>query len=170
MAGKYIESEKIDVFPFAKYRPDHLNNRLFYENNLTRLIRQLVDTEGFIISGGIDEKGKTTSVFEINIHGYYFRIEGGTELVDSSSTDSTLTGSSLYACIQLDDNMELKGQVNEQDQFTALYFTTDTPSSTTNLFSIKIAEKVDNNWQLVTTLNQKFSANSLTITEIDGKH
>lgn len=167
MAEKYIESQKIEVFPFAKYRKDHLNNRLFYENNLTRLIRQLVDTEGFIISGGIDKTGKTTSQgLEINIHGYYFQINEGTELVDSISI-----GSSLYACIQLDDNMELDGQDNDKNQFTGLYFTTEAPSSSTsNLFYIKIAEKVQDNWQLVTTLNQKFYSDSLNIAGIDGKH
>lgn len=45
----YINKDAISVFPLAKNRPSDRSARLFYENNVANIIRQLVDTEGFII-------------------------------------------------------------------------------------------------------------------------
>ena len=69
-----LSSTAVKVFPFARYRESRidLSSRLFYEYNVARLIKQLIDTEGFIISGKIDET--TCSVSEtvaLNIGGYY---------------------------------------------------------------------------------------------------
>lgn len=61
----YINKDAISVFPLAKNRPSDRSARLFYENNVANIIRQLVDTEGFIILPEV-ETDLTQDLFVLN--------------------------------------------------------------------------------------------------------
>lgn len=72
-----IQSKHIQVFP-APYRNVIANNgknisfnpesKLFTEDNLTRLTRNIISRDSYIIS--VDE---TSNIYEFCIHGYYFK-------------------------------------------------------------------------------------------------
>lgn len=170
-----LSSNSIKVFPFARYRSTavDISSRLFYEYNVARLINQLIDTKGFIISGTInDENCSVTSTLSFNIGGYYFEISTGTSLTPSASSNA------VYAYIILSDSVadendqqtppELVGQ-DEQNEFKALNLCDEEPKG--NVIFLKIAEKgSDGKWKLSNDSYKKFSLNSLTLTKIDGKH
>lgn len=162
-----IDSSNIKVFPFAKYRNDltDLGSRLFYENNISRLIKQLIDTEGFIISGSVDTLGNITSPLCFNLYGYYFEINSG-NLVDSTANTN------VYAVIDVSGNPpELQGQDNELQQFTAIEFVGTKPKGCeTSKHYISILKKVGNNWVIDLDSYTKFDVISLKIDKIDGKH
>ena len=101
-----INSTNIKVFPFAKFRQtSDLGSRLFYEMNVSRLIDQLIDVQGFIVSGKVDLSGIVTETLGFNIKGYYFEISPQTSIVPADATDS------VYARIQLEgEPNELVGQ------------------------------------------------------------
>lgn len=161
----YLDSDKIKVFPFAKTRADDdISSRLFYEENISRLVRQVVDTEGFVVSGGITSTGITSQEgLAINIHGYYFYIEKETSIVpDESST-------TCYASIKLTSGgsvSELIGQDNDKGKFDALNFT-NIPPEDTNVFYVKLAEKTTTGWVINNELKRKFN---FGYSAIDGKH
>lgn len=166
----YISSDKIKVFPFAKYRGNNydLGSRLFYENNISRLIYQLIDTDGFIISGNVNNNGVVIdSTFDFNLKGYYFSISAGTSLVpaDIGNADA------IYAQISLTDTTpaELQGQDNDDNNFEPLQIVTQ-PSISENTFNLKLLDKTDNRWQIAKESYVKFNPTSLNITKIDGKH
>lgn len=174
----YIDSENIRLFPFAKYRPHvmDLGSRLFYENNISRLITQLIDTEGFIISGSIRFDKTTNDVLVdtllcFNIHGYYFEIDPGVSILPSN--DAT----EIYAYIKLTEQVqdsesneisppELEGQ-DEILKFTGLTIDTTIPEGA---IGIKIATKDGDQWKIPESSFYKFSSESLNISKIDGKH
>lgn len=97
----YIASNNVEVFPLAKPRPDQRTSRLLYEENLTGIIRQVVDINSFIINNGntpslninyvVDANNNVTSTIadvtldsdlEFNIYGYYFKLKKGTSFKD----------------------------------------------------------------------------------------
>ena len=99
----HINTSSIHVFPLAKNRQEDRSARLFYENNIANLTRQVVDNVGFIItpksedlSTGISYKMSTTqpvngdyvgydfilkSDFCFNLYGYYFMLEPETTII-----------------------------------------------------------------------------------------
>lgn len=173
-----LSSNSIKVFPFARYRSTavDISSRLFYEYNVARLINQLIDTKGFIISGTInDENCSVTSTLSFNIGGYYFEISTGTSLTPSASSTA------VYAYIVLthsiaDENdqqtpPELIGQ-DDKGNFTALTLCDDIPTDIEgNVIYLKLAEKdINGNWVLADESYTKFSMQSLMLKKIDGKH
>lgn len=167
----FINSEKIKVFPFAKYsRPaNDLGSRLFYECNIARLITQLIDTDGFIISGDIDSNATVIETLKFNIKGYYFEILPETSLLP---TDIKAEDSSIYGIIYLTNSPE---ELDGQDDGT--YFTSFVISSSpidkenTTKYYIKLLEKdADNNWSIPKESYLRYNTSSLNIKKIDGKH
>ena len=160
----YLDSSNVKVFPFARFREQKdIASRLFYEENISRLIRQVVDTEGFVVSGGITSTGVTSQDgLAINIHGYYFYIEKETSIVPNESSTT------CYASIKLTSGgavSELMGQDNDEGKFDALNFT-DTPPEDANVFYIKLAEKTTSGWVINNELKRKFN---FGYSAIDGK-
>ncbi len=76
----YINKDAISVFPLAKNRPSDRSARLFYENNVANIIRQLVDTEGFIIlpEAGTDA---TQDLFVLNNDSSKTILDGAEDLL-----------------------------------------------------------------------------------------
>lgn len=173
-----LSSTAVKVFPFARYRESRidLSSRLFYEYNVARLIKQLIDTEGFIISGKIDET--TCSVSEtvaLNIGGYYFELQQGAQL-SPSNTSNVVYAYIVLTNISVDENNqptppELVGQ-DDKGNFTALTLCDDIPTGIEgNVIYLKLAEKdINGNWVLATESYKKFSMHSLLLEKIDGKH
>lgn len=173
-----ISSDKIKVFPFAKYRNTvDLGSRLFYENNISRIIYQLVDTDGYVISGAVNSIGELTETLKINIHGYYFEIASGQSLIPSDETD---TGK-IYAYIKVSKEItdstgsvlppQLIGQDDNTKGFTAFNLTfTEPTGSEDDIFSIPLLVKDSSGWKINDSVYTKFDTKSLNITKIDGKH
>lgn len=173
-----ISSKQIKVFPFAKYRNTvDLGSRLFYENNISRLIYQLVDTDGYVISGAVNTNGILTESLMMNIHGYYFEIASGESLIPNDETD---TGE-LYAYIKVSKEIsdstgsvvppQIIGQDDNTKGFTALNLTFTEPTSTEDdIFSILLLVKDSSGWKINESVYTKFDTKSLNITKIDGKH
>lgn len=81
----FVSSENIEVFPVAKQR--HKNSkqtnggRLFTEQYVSNIIRQLIGTSGFIInyntpsSGSAEFNTDVDLTVEFNLRGYYFNIK-----------------------------------------------------------------------------------------------
>jgi len=173
-----ISSDKIKVFPFAKYRNTvDLGSRLFYENNISRIIYQLVDTDGYVISGAVNTNGILTEALKINLHGYYFEIASGQSLVPTDETD---TGK-IYAYIKVSKEMsdnngsvvppQLIGQDDNTNSFTAFNVTFTEPAGTEDdIFSILLLVKDSSGWKINDYVYTKFDTKSLNITKIDGKH
>lgn len=157
-----INSTNIKVFPFAKFRQtSDLGSRLFYEMNVSRLIDQLIDVQGFIVSGKVDLNGIVTETLGFNIKGYYFEISPQTSIVPADATDS------VYARIQLDgEPNELVGQ-DDNNNFTVLDILGTEP---TEGYYIKLLSKDSDGWKLVVESYTKFDNSSLKIDKIDGKH
>lgn len=173
-----LSSTDIKVFPFARYRESRidLSSRLFYEYNVARLIKQLIDTEGFIISGTLDEStGSVSETVALNIGGYYFEFQQGAKL-PPSTTSNVIYAYIILTDIAVDENNqptppELVGQ-DDKGNFTALTLCDDVPTEITgNIIYLKLAEKDTNGkWKLASESYKKFSMNSLTLEKIDGKH
>lgn len=89
----YILSDHIKVFPAGKYRSIKSNDytsRIFYEQNVSNLIRQLIDVPGFIISGDISTQGLISEDFSINLYGYNFIINSGINLISINSSNQVI--------------------------------------------------------------------------------
>lgn len=174
---KYISSDKIRVFPFSKYRDTaDLGSRLFYENNISRIIYQLIDTKGFVISGEVDSQGTVTTMLALNLHGYYFEIDIGESLIPNDAKDK------VYAYLQISKQKidqtsgsikpsELQGQ-DANDNFEPFILSATLPQSTDDydIFGIELLTKSNNSWKFSDSVKTKFDTKSLNITKIDGKH
>lgn len=133
-----INSRNIHVFPLAKNRIDDRSARLFYEDNIANIVRQVIDTEGFIISpsdGKLDLKAQSVDTtgntvkylfklkgdFEFNLHGYYFSISKDSIICEvefrSDISDDSLIAD-VYAYITIKDG-EIQGQ-DLDDVYTGL--------------------------------------------------
>ena len=51
----HISTNNIHVFPLARNRKNDRSARLFYENNIANIVRQVVDRTGFIITPKSEE-------------------------------------------------------------------------------------------------------------------
>ena len=94
---QYLTSSEVNVFPSTRriYNQD-FSSKLMTELAISRLINDLMSTEGFVISSSPSEN------FEVNIHGYYFQIDDATDIIDLFSSDSTV--SKIYASIVIENS------------------------------------------------------------------
>lgn len=164
-------SNNISIFPFSKNRVVTSESqgvtttsttdvdRRFYEANVVKLIRQLMDVDGFIISYDSDN-----DILEFNLAGYFIKIDSFvTSLLESFSA-----GNDVYASLNI-LNGEVDGQ-DEDNRFTGVTFSNAAPASSDVV--LLLGKLVDNgNTVFVPNSDSfmKFNANSLKITKIDGK-
>ncbi len=161
----HIDKGSIHVFPLAKNRSEDRAARLFYEDNIANIVRQVTDTTGFIIAPvANDLKSKVTYVksttqpananivrydfilndsFSFNLYGYYFMLDSGTTIVqvDFDATKSELQHvADVYAAIIVNDG-EVQGQ-DDEGVYNGLHVLTSKPGADSNytaslkLFSI----------------------------------
>lgn len=169
-----LNSQSIKVFPLAKPRSvasKDITSRIFYEQNVSNLVRQLLDVEGFVVSGNVDTNGEVVENLAIDLMGYYFEIESGTILTDNISDDAN----ELYAAIKFKSNdndsdenypIEIDGQ-DTNGVYMGITFFEDVP--TQDWHKLKLLEKDSTGWKLVDGSNAKFSAKSIKIDWIDGQ-
>ena len=113
----FLDSGKVLAFPLGKPRTSgirDISSRIFYEQNVSNLIRQLIDFEGFIISGDqtLNSNGQITNPLLFNLGGYYFEISPGTELLSwpvldrdgypLKSGSENISPAYIYALIQIE--------------------------------------------------------------------
>ena len=138
-----ITSSSISVFPLAKNRTSDRSARLFYENNVANLIRQLIDVEGFIISKDELKLSMSSSVVSdhfvelclavinplvFNLHGYYFNVRGNSIVYkyDKINASETTLEDSLYAMLRIDNiTNEIIGFDNASDEYEGLHILTE---------------------------------------------
>lgn len=182
MAELHIKSNDLKLFPCTKRGSFQRSARLFSEENTTKLVNNLLDTNGFMITTD------TNSIpVEFNIFGYYFSIANMTlNDIGSKFNDST----SIYAYITLDGitindiytNYEIQyfdvRDPNSSDEnptyyYNGLTFTDEMPTGDSKVLKyIKILEKNDENeWQVPKSSLAKFNFTSIknfNIDRIDG--
>ena len=144
----FIASINVKAFPLAKYRsPGSADNtsRLFYEQNVSNLIRQLIDTQGFVVSGSVSPQGVVTDTLCFNLYGYYFELTTGTNLIDTSVSDSnyvlasiTLTSTSPY---------EISGQDNN-GFYEGLIITNSLNNTMDGIFIVLLEKDSSGNWNI----------------------
>lgn len=172
----YINSNNIDIFPLSKPRVNK-SSRLFYEENVTNLIRQIVDIDSFIIEGPekLSDSGKLDKDLIFNLFGYYFKIISGTDLSDISSQN----GNYIIGEIELDkSNPDIPFELKGQDDTTSNTFTginiTNVESLPTiddvNKHFLVLFKKSGNEWLINDDSYKKFNSQSFNISGIDGKH
>ena len=113
MSNYYINTEDISVFPSTRRSHYQVSARLISEKSVSDIINKLIDTNGFVITPDTTEQDTVdfTAPFEFNIHGYYFSIASGQDLISMFSNPSV--DDKIYANIYLDTSgnyIELKGQ------------------------------------------------------------
>lgn len=169
----YINSEHISIFPFSKIRNNKDKDRLFYENNIAGIIRQLIDTEGFIITAPekIQLESSLDSKLEFNLHGYNIIIDEGAYIFESVPQDVN----HIYAEIILDTSgvtPEISGQDvdNYFEGLEIIATKNKLPSSENNKYRLELFELIDNIWVVCQKSKLKFNSNVINITGIDGRH
>lgn len=195
-----IKTNDISIFPLAKNRPNDRSARLFYENNVANLIRQVVDVEGFLISkdavelSALAQPGSgsfqelyisTVKPLVFNLYGYYFSIAPNANIyVDKQLTAETdVVEAPLYAVLNIDDiTNEIVGFDNVNSEYEGLYIGTDFNERAPEgrhyikLLDFKAERQESGDWtvtgELCSESYQKISSQSLdmAINKIDGKH
>ena len=159
----YIDSSNIGVFPLSKNRTADapINSRLFYENNASNIIRQLINTQGFVISDTVNFDGSSfISDFEFNLYGYYFNIQSGSRIIDFIAQNE------VYATLTLSGNPpEIDGQ-DDDDQYKGISFVASNPGSGIYLH---ILTKENSTWKIPEDSKIKFNLSGIGISAIDGK-
>lgn len=180
-----VYSTSVSIFPLAKNREvDKRASRLLYEDNIANLIRQVVDTEGFIIqedniqcsvekkNGKYEVNFSGTLIF--NLFGYYVRLDSGSAWLSTAITVDDTGVHSIYAQIQIKDD-EIFGQ-DENGVYSGITLSTALNSDYKNLLLGKFEiDKTDDSlvtWTTDEDAKQKFTLNSFksSIKFIDGKH
>lgn len=190
-------STAVKAFPLGKPRAESsedITSRIFYEQNVSNLIRQIVDVPGFLItSPTISNTGALASPLEFNLGGYYFRIRENTVifplengvLISAPNIPLTAGTGYIYACINVTtgaDNLpvEITGQDNDSGYFTSLEIVASNSAPTEftgySYFLPIYSGQVSNtgaptgSWTIVNNSFQKFNLLSLNITGIDGQN
>lgn len=94
---QYLTSSEVNVFPSTRriYNQD-FSPKLMTELAISRLINDLMSTEGFVISPS------PSSNFELNIYGYYFQVDNASDIINLFSSDNTVT--KIYASIVIENS------------------------------------------------------------------
>lgn len=175
----YLSSSNVIVFPVAKNRRTVANGgRLFTEHYVSNLVRQLLDSEGFII----EDYSETSNSLEgdtklrFNLYGYYFDITFNISSAIAeyqASVGTDWSGKrSLYAFIEIDSNNELQGQ-DESGLYKGLTIRVS-DKEPSNVHYLKLFDINKSGSSIVCSLCNdsylKFYPRSIGITEIDGKY
>lgn len=193
----YLQSKQVKAFPLGRPRSTSSNDitsRIFYEQNVSNIIRQLIDVPGFIISAsGINMPSGTVSGSNlvIDIGGYYFDISNGSTIVPFTSDGAVVDGTTilknstvyLYFCIDTtsEEPHEIIGQDSTDNTYQGLVIEVSTLSPdkfNKHTYNLPVYfGNTDNNgipkantWKIYANSMMKFNSESLNITGIDGKH
>lgn len=193
----YLQSKQVKAFPLGRPRSTSSNDitsRIFYEQNVSNIIRQLIDVPGFIISAsGINMPSGTVSGSNlvIDIGGYYFDISNGSTIVPFNSDGAVVDGTTilknstvyLYFCIDTtsEEPHEIIGQDSTDNTYQGLVIEVSTLSPdkfNKHTYNLPVYfGNTDNNgipkantWKIYVNSMMKFNSESLNITGIDGKH
>ena len=144
----YLLSTQVKAFPLGRPRSQgsgDITSRIFYEQTVSNIIRQLIDTKGFLINcpNTMSSSGTLGSTLEFNLGGYWFEVDSGTNIfpldgnrhliyekyTDEGVEETVLKNSTcyLYACIELTSSepYEISGQdeqYNGRDVYQGLKF------------------------------------------------
>ena len=115
----FIQSQQIKIFPLAKARESQRSSRIFYEETTSSLIRNFIDSFGFIIKNKDGEiptiekndngNWQLKNDLMFNIYGYYVTIKNGTTLND------VVKDNYIYASIKLSGGENIPYEINGQD-------------------------------------------------------
>lgn len=94
---QYLTSGEVNVFPSTRriFNQD-FSSKLMTELAISRIINNLMSTEGFVISS------QPSTNFELNINGYYFLIDDASNIISLFSDDASV--SEIYASIVIENS------------------------------------------------------------------
>ena len=147
---KYIKSDKISAFPTKRRK----NNDFSLEESLMNIIYQLVDVDAFVITKNFDLKES----FDFNIHGYYFSIKTGEDLV------KPFTGATeLFAYIRPPFNKSLS--MDSEEYYKGLMISNELPedADSDDVFGLRILqrENIKSDWFVPIEAKVKFGVSSI---------
>ena len=193
----YLQSKQVKAFPLGRPRSTSSNDitsRIFYEQNVSNIIRQLIDVPGFIIKeSDIDmaSNGTLKSNLIIDIGGYYFEISKGSAVVPFNGDGAVVDNNTplknatvyLYFCVDTTDAEphEVIGQDATDNTYQGLVIEASTISPSNynkHTYNVPIFYGTtdsnglpnNNTWKIYVNSFTKFDSQSLKITGIDGKH
>lgn len=193
----YLQSKQVKAFPLGRPRSTSSNDitsRIFYEQNVSNIIRQLIDVPGFIIKeSDIDmaSNGILKSNLIIDIGGYYFDISKGSAVVPFNGDGAVVDNNTplknatvyLYFCVDTTDTEphEVIGQDATDNTYQGLVIEASTISPSNynkHTYNVPIFYGTtdsnglpnNNTWKIYVNSYTKFDSQSLKITGIDGKH
>lgn len=198
----YVASASVRAFPLGRPRSNSssdITSRIFYEQTVTNLVKQLIDVDGFLITGPSinSSNGQINGDLEFNLGGYWFKINSGTSIFPLNNSGQLIyeqpgtvgTGTALvnktcyiYACIDLTNDVpiEIEGQDVNSNYEGLLFIASDSEpgnfSDHTYRLPIYIGKTnssgspVGGNWVIYSDSFIKFDISSLNITGIDGRH
>lgn len=166
----YLKSEQVKAFPLAKPRlglSKDITSRIFYEQNVSNIIRQIIDVQGFVISGKVNEDGSVSEKLCFDIFGYYFELGVGTELVNEEIDDK------VFVMIRLTDAepFEIDGQ-DEDGSYKGLMLSNRLEDGCKGFQLLESSKDSSGTkrWKLFDSSYSKFEVKSLGIDWIDAKH
>lgn len=172
----YINSDSISIFPLSKPRKVEKTSRLFYEENITNLIRQVVDVDSFIIKSPLDYNSESAILSDnliFNLYGYYFNIHSNSGFISSNRIAND--DKYIVAKIVLSgEPLEISGQDNDVKEYEGLSIESvkavPTDTDTDKYIVLFKRNSTDTKkWDSYEDSFKKFSANNFIITGIDGK-
>ena len=168
MASIYLATNKINVFPSTRRVQTQTTARLMTEEAMVRIINQLIESDGFIISPSAFD---LSAPLEFNIQGYYFNIATINDVI--SNFDSS---TEVYAYIVIDTSnqyyYELKGQ-DINSEYQGLFITDDadwsSQDSDTITYKLKLFERetTSDTWGMAKESFVMFKDMSVDI-DVDG--
>ena len=193
----YLKSKQVKAFPLGRPRStgsNDITSRIFYEQNVSNIIRQLIDVPGFIISApniNMPSGNISGSNLIMDIGGYYFDISSGSTIVPFNGDGAVVDGNTvlknstvyLYFCIDTTNKepYEIIGQDSTDNTYQGLVIEASTlnPSKfKKHTYNLPVYfGNTDSNgipksdtWKIYANSYMKFNTRSLNITGIDGKH
>ena len=193
----YLKSKQVKAFPLGRPRStgsNDITSRIFYEQNVSNIIRQLIDVPGFIISApniNMPSGNISGSNLIMDIGGYYFDISNGSTIVPFNGDGAVVDGNTalknstvyLYFCIDTTNKepYEIIGQDSTDNTYQGLVIEVSTLNPgkfKKHTYNLPVYfGNTDSNgipkadtWKIYANSYMKFNARSLNITGIDGKH
>lgn len=185
MAETYIKSSDIQIFPLSKprtYTGATYSNRLFYENNISNITRQVTIPSFTIDLPQFSNLNGNQVTVTFNIFGYYVQITGSSvyNVLTTNTTDTYCYAKlNLSAPVTSDGIQKYLTEVasaDDNNNFTGLQIvTSNTPLKDDTDFSadgkltkyLLLYEKIDTNW--TPTPTSPFEKFNVVIKGIDGK-
>ena len=193
----YLKSKQVKAFPLGRPRStgsNDITSRIFYEQNVSNIIRQLIDVPGFIISApniNMPSGNISGSNLIMDIGGYYFDISNGSTIVPFNGDGAVVDGNTalknstvyLYFCIDTTNKepYEIIGQDSTDNTYQGLVIEVSTLNPgkfKKHTYNLPVYfGNTDSNgipkadtWKIYANSYMKFNTRSLNITGIDGKH